>query len=176
MKTRLVVSTLLRFFGLGCMASGLFKDKLIWLFVLTLFVFGFLGCASAPKPVVSTLQITVEAAADVNPDARRRASPVTVRIYALKTANAFDSADFFALFEKDQATLGADMVGKEEMLLKPGESKVLNLKLGPEAKSIGYFAAYRDLEKTSWRGKKDIAVGLPANFKIKVLQTRIVVE
>jgi type VI secretion system protein VasD len=158
------------------MASGLYKVDQFRLGVFALFVFCFLGCASAPKPVISTLQITVEAAVDVNPDARRRASPVTVRVYALKTANAFDSADFFALFEKDQATLGADMLGKEEMLLRPGESRVLNMKLGPEAKTIGYFAAYRDLEKTSWRGKKELIVGQPATFKIKVLQTRIVAE
>jgi type VI secretion system protein VasD len=161
----------IEFFRLGCMSGGFIK-----LVVSLLLVLGVISCASAPKPVVSTLQITVEAAADVNPDARRRASPVTVRVYALKTANAFDSADFFAIFEKDQATLGADMVTKEEMLLRPGESKVLNLKLGPDAKTIGYFAAYRDLEKTSWRGKKDLIVGQPANLKIKVLQTRIISE
>jgi type VI secretion system protein VasD len=161
----------IEFFRLGCMTGGFIK-----LVVSLLLVLGVISCASAPKPVVSTLQITVEAAADVNPDARRRASPVTVRVYALKTANAFDSADFFAIFEKDQATLGADMVTKEEMLLRPGESKVLNLKLGPDAKTMGYFAAYRDLEKTSWRGKKDLIVGQPANLKIKVLQTRIISE
>jgi type VI secretion system protein VasD len=140
------------------------------------FIVGLMGCASAPKPVVSTLQITIEAAADVNPDTRRRASPVTVRVYALKTTAAFDSADFFALFEKDQATLGAEMLSKEEMLLRPGESKVLSLKLGPEAKSIAYFAAYRDLEKASWRGHSAIAVGQQANLKIKVLQKQIVAQ
>jgi type VI secretion system protein VasD len=140
------------------------------------FLVGLTGCASAPKPVVSTLQITVEAAADVNPDSRRRASPVTVRIYALKTTAAFDSADFFALFEKDQATLGAEMLAKEEMLLRPGESKVLALKLGPEAKSIAFFAAYRDLEKASWRGHKVIAVGQQANMNIKVLQKQIIAQ
>jgi type VI secretion system protein VasD len=140
------------------------------------FLVGLTGCASAPKPVVSTLQITVEAAADVNPDSRRRASPVTVRIYALKTTAAFDSADFFALFEKDQATLGAEMLAKEEMLLRPGESKVLSLKLGPEAKSIAFFAAYRDLEKASWRGHKVISVGQQANMNIKVLQKQIIAQ
>jgi type VI secretion system protein VasD len=134
------------------------------------------GCASAPKPVVSSLQITIEAAADVNPDARRRASPVTVRVYALKTLAAFDSADFFSLFEKDQATLGAEVVIKEELLLRPGETKVLNMKLGPEAKSLAYFAAFRDLEKATWRGSKTIVAGQVANIKVKVLQKQIIAE
>jgi type VI secretion system protein VasD len=126
--------------------------------------------------VIATLQITVEAAADVNPDARRRASPVTVRVYALKTLAAFDSADFFSLFEKDQATLGAEVVMKEEMLLRPGESKVINVKLGPEAKSLAYFAAFRDLEKATWRGSRAIVAGQAANIKVKVLQKQIVAE
>jgi type VI secretion system protein VasD len=134
------------------------------------------GCASPPKPVISTLQITVEAAADVNPDSRRRASPVSVRVYALKTLAAFEAADFFALFEKDQATLGADLVAKEELIMRPGETKVLNLKLGPEAKSLAYFAAYRDLEKATWRGSKPIAIGQAVNIKLRVLLKQVVAE
>jgi type VI secretion system protein VasD len=151
-----------------------FYSLVIWLAIALQAVFS--GCASAPKPVVSTLQITVEAAADVNPDARRRASPVTVRVYALKTLSAFESADFFSLFEKDQATLGAEVVIKEELLLRPGESRVLNMKLGPEAKSLAYFAAFRDLEKATWRGSKTIVAGQVANIKVKVLQKQIIAE
>jgi len=37
----------------------------------------------------------------------------------------FANADFFAIFEKDQATLAADLVHKQEILLKPGETKNL---------------------------------------------------
>lgn len=152
-------------------------DKTLTLFALITSLAMLLGgCASAPKPVIATLQITVEASADVNPDARRRASPVTVRVYALKTLAAFDSADFFSLFEKDQATLGAEVVMKEEMLLRPGESKVINVKLGPEAKSLAYFAAFRDLEKATWRGSRAIVAGQAANIKVKVLQKQIVAE
>jgi type VI secretion system protein VasD len=132
------------------------------------------GCASAPKP--SSLQVSVEAASDVNPDTRRRASPITVRVYALKTTSVFDSADFFALFEKDSATLGAEIVAKEEVLLRPGESRVLNFKVGPEAKSLAYFAAFRDLEKATWRGHKAIAIGKESAVKVKVLQKQIVAE
>jgi type VI secretion system protein VasD len=132
------------------------------------------GCASAPKP--SSLQVSIEAASDVNPDTRRRASPITVRVYALKTTAIFDSADFFALFEKDQSTLGAEIVAKEEVLLRPGETKVLTFKVGPEAKSIAYFAAFRDLEKATWRGHKAIALGKESTMKVKVLQKQIVAE
>lgn len=123
------------------------------------------GCAKPPppppKPVVTPVALTLVAAADVNPDARGRASPLTVRVYALKTTGAFDAADFFTLFEKDQATLGAEMVQREEMLLRPGESKKLELTLPADAKALGVIAAYRDLERARWREVRVVEPGKP---------------
>ena len=115
------------------------------------------GCAS--KPVVTPVSITLTAAADANPDARGRASPLTVRVYALKSPGPFEGADFFSLFEKDQATLGAELVQREEMLLRPGESKKLDLTLPADAKAIGVMAAFRDLDRARWREVRPITPG-----------------
>jgi type VI secretion system protein VasD len=153
--------------------SSFWLRTLVW---LSLAFFMALGVGCATKPVVSPVQITVEASADVNPDSRKRASPITVRVYGLKASSPFEAADFFSLFEKDQATLGADMVVREEMLLRPGESKVLTLTLSPEVKSIAYFAAYRDLDQAKWRGVKPLVVGKPANLRIRVLQKQITAD
>jgi tRNA-dihydrouridine synthase len=68
--------------------------------------------------VVTTVAVTLTAGADANPDARGRASPLTVRVYAMKAPGPFEGADFFSLFEKDQATLGAELVQREEVLLR----------------------------------------------------------
>ncbi|WP_307696189.1 type VI secretion system lipoprotein TssJ [Variovorax boronicumulans] len=115
------------------------------------------GCAS--KPVVTPVSITLTAGADANPDARGRASPLTVRVYALKTPGPFEGADFFSLFEKDQATLGAELVQREEMLLRPGESKKLDLTLPADAKAIGVMAAFRDLDRARWREVRAVVPG-----------------
>ena len=109
------------------------------------------GCAS--KPVVTPVSITLAAGADANPDARGRASPLTVRVYVLKSPGPFEGADFFSLFEKDQATLGAELVQREEMLLRPGESRKLDLTLPADAKAIGVMAAFRDLVRAVEPGK-----------------------
>ena len=103
--------------------------------------------------------MTLVAGADANPDARGRASPLTVRVYALKTSGAFESADFFSLFEKDQATLGAEMVQREEMLLRPGDSKKLEMTLAADIKAIGVMAAYRDLDRARWREVRVVEPG-----------------
>ena len=115
------------------------------------------GCAS--KPVVTPVSITLAAGADANPDARGRASPLTVRVYALKSPGPFEGADFFSLFEKDQATLGAELVQREEVLLRPGESRKLDLTLPADAKAIGVMAAYRDLDRARWREVRPVTTG-----------------
>jgi type VI secretion system protein VasD len=123
------------------------------------------GCAKPPppppKPIVTPVSMTLVAGADANPDARGRASPLNVRVYALKTTSAFESADFFTLFEKDQATLGAELIQREELLLRPGESKKLEMTLPADAKALGVIAAYRDLERARWRDARVVEPGTP---------------
>ena len=63
--------------------------------------------------------------ATVNPDARKRPSPVVLRVYELKSNALFESADFVSLFEKDQAVLGAELVSREEVILQPNDVKEL---------------------------------------------------
>ncbi len=118
------------------------------------------SCAKPPPPpVITTVQFAVTSAADTNPDARRRASPVTVRVYALKSAATFEAADFFSLYEKDAATLGADVVQREEFLMIPSQQKTLALKLGPEVKAMAVMVAFRDLERARWRAVQVLDVG-----------------
>ena len=121
-----------------------------------------IGCSSPPpppKPITTAVTLTLVAGADANPDARGRASPLTVRVYTLKTSGAFEAADFFSLFEKDQATLGAEMAQREELLLRPGESKKLEMILAADIKAIGVMAAYRDLDRARWREVRVVEPG-----------------
>lgn len=125
-----------------------------------------MGCASPPKPVITPVSLTLVGAADVNPDARGRASPLAVRVFALKTTAPFDGADFFALFEKDQATLGAELVHREEALLRPGDNRVLKFTLPAEAKALAFMAAYRDLERARWREVRPVQPGQPVDWTV----------
>lgn len=121
------------------------------------------GCSTPPKPpqpVPRVLQISVEAAPTLNPDARNRATPVVIRVYELRAPQTFQSADFFALFDKDQSALGNDLASREELQLRPGESLALPPRdLKPDVRAVGVFAAFRDLEKSQWRSV--VALPLP---------------
>jgi len=84
-------------------------------------VFLLAGCAALmacstppPKPQPVNLKLNITASADVNPDAQNRPSPVVIRIYQLKDDAAFKGADFFALYDKEEATLAAALVSGGE--------------------------------------------------------------
>ncbi|WP_416762649.1 type VI secretion system lipoprotein TssJ [Roseateles sp. So40a] len=125
------------------------------------------GCSSMDKlnPFSSSVKPTevrgtITASAQLNPSVNKRPSPLLVRVYELKSANAFNSADFVSLYQKDQAELGTELVAREEMTLQPGESRTIAKKtLSPETRFIAVFGAYRDLEHARWRAVTPVAVG-----------------
>jgi type VI secretion system protein VasD len=106
------------------------------------------ACGTASPPL---LQGAIKAGPSTNPDARGRPSPIVVRVYELKSLGAFNSADFFALYERESETLGSEVVGREEYDLRPAESRPYRRQLQPDTKFIGVMAAFRDLENSRWR-------------------------
>jgi len=124
------------------------------------------GCSSGP-PLV---QGTIKAEPAVNPDRGGRPSPIVVRVYELKAVAAFNGADFFSLYDKEQETIGGDLVGREEFLLQPSESRQYRRQFQPDTKFIGVIGAYRDLEQSRWRqvmpvpakGKATVTIGVQA--------------
>ena len=108
------------------------------------------GCGSTPpKPIAAKARIT--ASADVNPNSEGRASPVHVRIFQLKEDGAFMGADFWALVDKEQETLGASLVQRLEYDLSPGESREFDLKISPDARVLAVMAEYADYRNAQWR-------------------------
>ena len=107
------------------------------------------ACATAPKP--AQVAGTIQASDQLNPSASKRPSPVVLRVYELKTAASFNSADFMSLYQRDKAELGDDLIAREEFVLAPGEAKTFGKTLAPGTRFIGVVAAYRDVEHARWR-------------------------
>lgn len=123
--------------------------------MLVVFIALVAGCGAAPpKPTI--VQGSVEAAGDINPDRRNRASPVTVRIYELKTVAVFERADFFSLWDGEAGTLAADLLGRDEIQLLPGEHKQFERTLQPDTRHVAVVAAFRDLERAQWRASTTV--------------------
>ena len=125
------------------------------------------ACAAKPPPKRASVTGTVEASAQVNPSASKRPSPLLIRIYELKSVATFNGADFMALYQRDQAALGGDLLAKEEFVLNPGEIKTFAKTLAPDTRFIGVVAAYRDLEHAKWRTVVPVQPNVPQKVTVK---------
>lgn len=108
------------------------------------------GCAYFMSDLTK-VDMRIVAGGDVNPDDNGRPSPVVVRVVELKSPAVFESADFFALYQDEAQTLGADLVATEEFEFKPGDVQDLKFALKPESNYVGILAAYRQMDKANWR-------------------------
>jgi len=126
-----------------------------------------------PPPPPTKLELRVEAMGDVNPSSQGTGAPVVLRIYELKGLSGFNGVDFFALYDKDQASLGGDMVGKRELLIRPGEKQTL---LIDPAEGTGYFgalAAFRKLDAARWRVSAPIPAHQTSIYELKLSGTQL---
>lgn len=115
-----------------------------------------IAACSAPPPPPTVVQLALTATSDANPSPSGQGAPLVVRIYQLASASAFTGAEFFPLFNQDQATLGPDLIKRDELTLVPGQTKALTLTPTDQVKAIGVFAAYRDFQHATWRGHADV--------------------
>jgi type VI secretion system protein VasD len=113
-----------------------------------------LAACSSGSPTVkeqTELRVQVVAAANVNPDDWGRAAPIVVRVYELRSATAFESADFFTLQNDGKKVLGDDALAVEEFILRPGDKREIRRKSNQATTAIGVLAGYRELGKSVWR-------------------------
>ena len=116
------------------------------------------GCSSPPPPPPPTvLDMTITASPGLNPAVDNRPAPVSVRIYELASPSAFEGATFFNLLDADTATLGADLAGREEIILTPGASRTYAKELKPTTRFVGVVAFFREYESGVWRAQIPVA-------------------
>ena len=136
-----------------------------------------MGCSSPPPkpPQPVNVKLTLVASPDVNPDGQNRPSPIVVRIYQLKDDTGFKDADYFALYDKEPATLAAALVSRVEFELAPGEKRTVDYAVSPDTRYIGVAAAYRDIRNAQWRAQSGTPEKGIADL-IKKNQIEIVVD
>jgi type VI secretion system protein VasD len=125
--------------------------------LIVAFALALSACGGKDKTPPTVVKGSLQASADLNPDIRGRPSPLLLRIYELKSTSTFMNSDFYSLFDKDEQLLGADVQGREELSILPGETKNFERQLKADSKFIAVFGAYRDVERAGWRAVMPIA-------------------
>lgn len=140
-----------------------------------------LGCAAdapvqPPPPPPTIVNLQIGTSADLNADSNGNGAPVMLRIYELREPSSFNTADFFALFNDEKATLAADLARKQELLLQPGESKALSLNPGDDVQAIGLFAAFRQLDTARWRAGVTVKAHQTQTIHVNLKNNQMTVE
>ena len=122
------------------------------------------GCASTESKMAVPYVVELKANNEVNPNASGKASPIKVTVFELKTTNAFDTADYFALMKDPRAVLGDQMLEVNSRILSPGKTEEIKASGNTQAKALGIVASYRDLNNSQWRLVVELPEAKTTNF------------
>ena len=126
------------------------RSRVVTRLVAGAVMFTLAACAAKPPEDVQ-VKGSVQAVESVNPDSLGRPSPLQIKIFQLGAKDKFEAADYFALSDASEATLGADMLGVQAMMLTPGDHRPYEGEFDPATKFIGVIAGYRDIHQAEWR-------------------------
>ena len=110
---------------------------------------------------------------DVNPDDDGNASPLVVWMYQLSSKTAFNNAEYFTLYDSDVATLGNDLMDKEEFELRPGQTLEIEREFDQETRFVAFMAGYRDIDNAKWRAVAELPPGETTELQIEFRRLEI---
>ena len=143
----------------------MFYYKLSIRYLLAMMVAGLLtACASTESKMAVPYVVELRAAKNVNQSMGSKASPVKVTVFELKSSNAFERSDFFALQNNPQQALGDQLLDVNSVIMRPNTTEVIKASGNIQAKVIGIIAAYRDINSSQWRLIVELPEAKTTNF------------
>lgn len=124
-------------------------------------------CAAGPPPP-AVLTLTVHAGADQNPDPTGHPAPVAFQLFQLSATGSFDRADFFALVEQKQQTLGTDLLASEQFVMPPSQTKTITRTLQKGTQFVGIAVLFRDIDHATWRLAAPVAASGPSALTLTI--------
>lgn len=114
-------------------------------------------CTAGGQPPPPVVDLTITVGPAVNPGIDGRPLPVAVRIYLLTAAGKFEGADVFALLEREQATLGAELIAREELTFPPGGTRQITREADSRTRFLGAAVLFRDIDRARWKAIAPVA-------------------
>ncbi|WP_111642401.1 type VI secretion system lipoprotein TssJ [Marinimicrobium alkaliphilum] len=116
------------------------------------------GCSSQESRVGRVFNLntdftlSVSAAEDINPNTRDEPAPVFIRLYELRSPDAFARADFIELYERDQNVLGDSLVNRRQLSrVAPTELREYEMVLDRETRYVGILAEFYQYDDATYK-------------------------
>lgn len=105
--------------------------------------------AKPPRP----MRLQLAASEALNTDPQGHSLSLVVRVYKLRNTSAFLSApyDGFGDPVKEKQMLGEDLIEIKEIILPPGQKRVMSEKWAREATHVGVVGLFREPAPKRWR-------------------------
>jgi type VI secretion system protein VasD len=113
--------------------------------------------ASCGPPAPPVVDLTVKANADLNRNQAGTPLSVAVRLYTLNDRARFSTADAYGLMERENAVLGDQRAGSEEIVVRPGETRKITMTPKPGVQFLGVAVLFHDIDRAQWRAISPIA-------------------
>jgi len=122
------------------------------------------ACAAPPAPPPPTsVALTINTAPDAN-----SGLPARVQVYYLSSVAGFQGADYFALSDDAQATLGADLVAADQYLMSPASTQSDGKSFDRAVTHIGVVVGFRDISTAAWRATMPLTPNAPNPVAVEV--------
>ncbi len=139
----------------------------------------FTGCSSSPLTIFPTkIKAQILASHEINPDINNRPSPVVIRVYELNSAATFNSVEFFQLYDEESATLGGDLIARQEFEISPGEGRELMFKPQENTRVFGVLVAFRnyDHDQAIWRAAVELELNDTNTLIVKIGKLSVTID
>lgn len=126
--------------------------------ILLCTLLGLVACSSHESKVGGMLNLNtditlrVAAGADINPDHQNDPAPVFLRLYELSSDQAFKSADFIELYEREASALGDTLIQRRQLPgVAPNETREHQMVLDNNTRYIGILAEFFQYENAAYK-------------------------
>jgi type VI secretion system protein VasD len=101
---------------------------------------------------VKTMNVDLVSRSSLNASGSGQSLSTVVRIYQLKTAQAFEQLNYTQLQTGDRDALKADLLATKDVVLRPDASASISEPMNSDAQVVGVVAFFRDAGKEStWK-------------------------
>jgi len=137
----------------------------------------FTACASKTLTIFPTkIKAQILASHEINPDINNRPSPLVIRVYELNSAATFNNVGFFQLYDEEAATLGGDLIARQEFEISPGEGRELIFKPQENARVFAVLAAFRNIDQAMWRATTELKLNSTNTLIVKIGNQSITID
>jgi type VI secretion system protein VasD len=116
------------------------------------------GCSSSKSRVGGVLNLDTDLKinfvvdGDINPNDKKRPSPIFIRLYELKSPTVFNKTDFIDLYERDKEILAGDYINKQTLKpLSPGVGRTDTLVLKNGASYVALYAEFSQYRGSAYK-------------------------